>query len=372
MRSVSEPELVVPRTDVIPTATTEDGRPLTPAQKRFQSLVKRIEAERATLSAWHNHAPAFRQAYWEAIDPLMEDLDSATRRWAFALDGALEKTIWTAAQRTTLQELICDATSNLLMAGDDAEVKALFDKHALDTYDSQQRDMLLTIKSMAEQELGIDLGDDDFATEDELRERIRQAEAAAADAAPEIEVEPPPVKPQVSATQKRRDLDAAEASRSLREIYRKLASALHPDRETDPVQREAKTAQMQRVNQAYANKDLLSLLQLQLDVEQIDTHHVATASDQRLKHYNKVLSEQLEELKDEVHDVATDFCMEFRLKSWPLPKPEKLAPFIERATREVKAELFVVQCNLRMLEDVAQTKRWLRGQRVRPQEPFGF
>jgi len=359
-----------PRTDVVPTAATEDGRPLTPAQKRFQSLVKRIETERRTLSAWQTHAPAFRQAYWEAIDPLMEDLDAVTRQWAFALDSTLEKTTWTAAQRTTLQELICEATSSLLVTDDDAEVKALFDKHASDDYDSQQRDLLMTIKSMAEQELGIDLGDDDVASEDELRERIRQAEAAAADAAPEVE--PPPAKPQANAAQKHRALDAAETSRSLREIYRKLASALHPDRETDPVQREAKTAQMQRVNQAYASKDLLSLLQLQLDIEQIDTHHVATASDQRLKHYNKVLSEQLEELKDEVHDVATDFCMEFRLESWPLPKPEKLAPFIERAKREVKDELFVVQCNLRMLENVTATKRWLRGQRFRAREPFGF
>jgi len=362
-----------PRTDVVPAATTEDGRPLTPAQKRFQSLVKRIEAERRTLSAWQTHAPAFRQAYWEAIDPLMEDLDAATRQWAFALDDAMAKTTWTAAQRTTLRELICEATSTLLAAGDDAEVKALFDKHADVDYDSEQRDLLMTLKAVAEQELGLDLGDDDVTSEDELRERIRQAEATAADAAGAApEVEPPPARPHVNAAEKRRHLDAAEASRSLREIYRKLASALHPDRETDPVQREVKTAQMQRVNQAYANNDLLSLLQLQLDIEQIDTHHLATASDQRLKHYNNVLGEQLEELKDEVHDVATDFCMEFRLESWPLPKPEKLAPFIERAKREVKAELFVVQCNLRMLGDVAATKRWLRGRRVRPQEPFGF
>jgi hypothetical protein len=365
---MSEPEPIVSRTDVIPTATTEDRRPLTPAQKRFQSLVKRIEAERNTLSAWQSGAPAFRQAYWEALDPLMVDLDAATRQWAFALDGALANGTWTAAQRTTLRELVCEAASNLLVAGDDADVKALFDKHADVDYDTEQRALLMTLKAVAEEETGLDLGDDDIASEDELRERIRQGEAAAADAA--REEEPPPAKPQVNARQKRRQLDIAEASRSLREIYRKLASALHPDRETDPVQREVKTAQMQRVNQAYDTRDLLSLLQLQLDIEQIDTHHVATASDQRLRHYNEVLSEQLEELKDEVHDVATDFCMEFRLESWPLPRPEKLTPLIERARRDVKAELFVLQCNLRMLDDVVATKRWLRGERLKRQGPF--
>jgi len=347
---MSEPQ----RTDVVPAATTGDGRPLTPAQKRFQSLVTRIEAERRTLSAWQSHAPAFRQAYSEVMDPLMDELDAVTRQWAFALDEALAKDSWTATQRTTLRLLLCEAADSVLASADDAELKALFDKHADVDYDTEQRIRLIAMKLEVEEETGLDLGDDDIASEDELDERIRQSKAAAADATPEAE--PLPAKPHAN---------AAEASRSLREIYRKLASALHPDRETDPVQRDAKTAQMQRVNQAYDNRDLLSLLQLQLDIEQIDTHHVADVGDQRLRHYNEVLGEQLEELKDEVHDVATDFCMEFQLESWPLPRPEKLMPFIERAEREGKDELFRLQCNLRMLGDVAATKRWLRGQRVR-------
>jgi len=347
---MSEPQ----RTDVVPAATTGDGRPLTPAQKRFQSLVTRIEAERRTLSAWQSHAPAFRQAYSEAMDPLMDELDAVTRQWAFALDEALGKDSWTATQRMTLRLLLCEAADSVLASADDPELKALFDKHADVDYDTEQRIRLVAMKLEAEEETGLDLGNDDIASEEELDERIRQSKAAAADAAPDSE--PPSAKPHANAT---------EASRSLREIYRKLASALHPDRESDPVQRDAKTAQMQRVNQAYDRRDLLSLLQLQLDIEQIDTHHVADVGNQRLRHYNEVLSEQLEELKDEVHDVATDFCMEFQLESWPLPKPEKLKPFIDRATLESKAEVFRLQCNLRMLDDVEATKKWLRGQRLR-------
>lgn len=86
----------------------------------------------------------------------------------------------------------------------------------------------------------------------------------------------------------------------MREVYRKLASALHPGREPDERQREAKTALMQRVNQAYEANDLLVLLELQLQIEQIDASQIANASEQRLKHYNKVLSDQLTELKLEL------------------------------------------------------------------------
>ena len=82
--------------------------------------------------------------------------------------------------------------------------------------------------------------------------------------------------------------EAAHLKKSIQEIYRKLATALHPDRETDPAERERKTALMQKVNVAYGNKDLLQLLELQLQVEQIDQAHVNNIAEDRLKHYNKI------------------------------------------------------------------------------------
>jgi curved DNA-binding protein CbpA len=42
----------------------------------------------------------------------------------------------------------------------------------------------------------------------------------------------------------------------VREVFRKLASELHPDRETDPAEHARKTELMQRVNQAYKAGDL--------------------------------------------------------------------------------------------------------------------
>lgn len=95
----------------------------------------------------------------------------------------------------------------------------------------------------------------------------------------------------------------------MREVYRKLASAPHPDRETDAAERQRKTVQMQRVNQAYQSGDLLALLNLQLEIEQIDAAHLASLSSQRLAHYNQVLREQLAELKAEIEMVITPFLL---------------------------------------------------------------
>jgi hypothetical protein len=166
-----------------------------------------------------------------------------------------------------------------------------------------------------------------------------------------------------SAAQQKREDEAQQATQSVREIFRKLASALHPDRETDEQQRALKTQLMQRVNQAYAANDLLALLELQLQIEQIDASHIANASAQRLKHYNKVLSEQLTQLKAEVDDVEMAFRMEFGLEPASGLDPRKLGQVLEQEGRELRAGLSELQRDMRMLADVAATKRWLKRQR---------
>jgi hypothetical protein len=87
----------------------------------------------------------------------------------------------------------------------------------------------------------------------------------------------------------------------------KLASALHPDRESDPQERERKTALMQRVNQAYAKNNLLQLLELQLELEHIDQSTINEIGEDRLKHYNSILKEQLGELDHEIEHVEAGF-----------------------------------------------------------------
>jgi hypothetical protein len=48
-----------------------------------------------------------------------------------------------------------------------------------------------------------------------------------------------------------RDEAAQGGTQAVREVFRKLVSELHPDRETDPAEHARDTELMQRVNQAY-------------------------------------------------------------------------------------------------------------------------
>jgi PIN domain nuclease of toxin-antitoxin system len=335
------------------------GPALTPAQKRFNTLIREIERARQTLAAWRENSAAYRQAYAEVLQPLQEELFAGDRQWIFALDAVLGQRHWSKAECGTLREVLCNAAEELLSARDDVEIKALFDKHSEVDFDTEQRDMMLAMKEFAEAVTGLDLGDDEsIGSEDELFERMQQGmreQAAKQQAQRDTKAHR-----RQRAAQKRREAEAKQATQSVREVFRKLTSALHPDRETDARQREVKTALMQRVNLAYEANDLLTLLELQLQIEQIDASHIAGASAQRLKHYNKVLNEQLAELKVELEHTELAFRMEFGLEpGWGL-NPGKLGQILERTSREWRAGLAEQQRQLRMLGDVAAAKRWLK------------
>jgi hypothetical protein len=341
---------------------------LTPEQKRFNTLIRQIDQARRTLQAWQEQTPLYAQAYSQLIVPLAKALAAEQRLWAFGLDRALAQLGWTKAERATLREMLCDAAAELLSEGDepDAALKALFDKHAELDFDTEQQQSRLALKDMVETVTGMDLGDDDIASDADLFKRMQQG---LADDQAAAQADEPPRRRRQSKAQQQREAEAQLATQSVREVFRKLASALHPDRETDAAARASKTALMQKANAAYAANDLLTLLELQLQVEQVDAGHIAQASTQRVRHYNKVLAEQLDELKTEIDRVEMAFRMDFGLEPGLGLNPKKLFGSIDMQAKDMRAGLALRQQQLRKLDDRVGMKRWLKGQRRRLREP---
>lgn len=335
---------------------------LTPEQKRFNSLIRQVEQARSVLNDWQESIPLFRQGHAQMLAPLQVSFVAARREWAFALDALLGQSGWTRAERGALRELICEAAGELLHLDDeDAPLKALFDKHGEIDFDSDKQQNLEVMKELTEVFTDLDLGDSvDIRTEEDLFQRMFEGMTARA-AAAEAEQAARPQRRRKTAAQQRREADAQLATQSVREVYRKLVSAVHPDRESDPQRHDAKTELMQKINQAYAANDLLTLLEVQLQIEHVDAANIASA--QRLKHYNKVIAEQLSSLKEEIAHVQTGFCMDFGLEPGSAMNPRKLGMLIEQRARLMRAELAQQQRDLRMLGDRVAIKRWLKRQR---------
>jgi uncharacterized protein (UPF0335 family) len=144
---------------------------------------------------------------------------------------------------------------------------------------------------------------------------------------------------------------AKEVSQSVRDVYRKLASALHPDRETDPVTQKQRTEQMQRVNQAYEAGDLLTLLNIQLEVEQIDADHLTSLSAERLAHYNMILKDQLNELKGEVNALIAPFMSLVPYRS--NLTPDKVDSALSDEIARIGADIKQIRQDIEDLQDPA-------------------
>ena len=157
-----------------------------------------------------------------------------------------------------------------------------------------------------------------------------------------------------------------EISQSIREVYRKLASALHPDREPHPEERDRKTALMQRVNQAYDKKNLLLLLELQLELEHIDQSAINNITEDRLKHYNKILKEQLIELEHEIFHTEDMFKAQFGYAPFAQLSPSTIMRDLASDIADFQHTIRELKKDLLVFRDVKKVKAWLKDMRRRP------
>ncbi len=168
------------------------------------------------------------------------------------------------------------------------------------------------------------------------------------------------------AREAQQEAEDKQVSQSIREVYRKLASALHPDRESDPDERARKTVLMQRVNQAYDKKNLLQLLELQLELEHIDQATINGLSEDRLKHYNTVLKGQLAELQQEIIRIEAEFRGQFGVSPFDGVSPTTIMRGLARDIADLRNAMDEMERDLRAFADIRQLKSWLKQMRRRP------
>ena len=159
--------------------------------------------------------------------------------------------------------------------------------------------------------------------------------------------------------------DAQNTPNLLRNMYRKLASALHPDRARDEAERVHKTALMGQVNAAHDAKDLLTLMRLQLltQTPESPTESAYTTSipKDKLKQAIQQLQAQLQALRDARHQMQTSMQEE-----WDLPYGNISAKSLQMALRkeaqELTSHIAYLQSDALWLSDDAFLKNWLSQQ----------
>lgn len=311
-------------------------------QRRFNALVRDVALWRAALAGWKERIARYQQA----VEPVRRELHAAWRQWVFALEHASLQPGLARAERAQLGEWVRDTAAALLALEDDAEIAAVLRRH------SGEAAAAPATRGDA------DRADSDLEPlEPAAPDWEQQAAAAAARRAERA------AQRRAASASKRRRMEEREVSHSLRDVYRRLASALHPDREPDAQQRERKTRLMQQANQAYAEDNLLLLLELQLQAEQVDAAHLASVSRQRLQHYAIVLQDQVTELQSETRRLEAGFRAATGLPAGSGLQPRKADRMISAEAQRLRGDLLALRRQTRLLPDVEATKAWLREQR---------
>ena len=126
------------------------------------------------------------------------------------------------------------------------------------------------------------------------------------------------------------------------------------------MQRDRKTALMQRVNQAYDKNNLLQLLELQLELEHIDQFALSHISEDRLKHYNKILKDQLAELEQEILHVEDQFRAQYGLPPFVDISPSAILRDLVRDIVTTQQANRDIEHDLQMFNDIKMIKLWLK------------
>jgi hypothetical protein len=359
-----------------------------PEHKRFGKLLDQIEQSRELLAAWQQQAPVFAQGYAEQVLPLQRKQAQALREWAFELEQLLLGGRWSRAEQTTLARAIAELAAMLLDSAEDADdaLLALHDRHADVPFAQEEQQQLEAMKAMFETMGGVDLGDTPDDSIEELIQRAREQMAQRQERMAQQHEQAARAhdgrrkgrsKAQAAAA-RRAEEDAARVSQTLREVYRKLASALHPDRApagASAALQAERTAQMAQANQAYAAGDLLALLNLQLSIEQVDAAHVASVAATQVRHFNKVLAEQLAELRSEIEQRELSFYAAYDMMALHRLDPHRLDRILKEHVRDALAAEQRLMAEQRVLRGAPPGARaWLKRlraeQRLHDEMPF--
>ncbi|MCC4590607.1 J domain-containing protein [Xanthomonas campestris pv. cannae] len=354
--------------DMAPSARLRAGsdtaaQPLaTPARKRFDALIERLERTREELRDWREALPRWEQRFHAQVEPLLQARDAAQAQLVHDLDDAHAMHKLGKRERADVSETLCALAAPLLeQPGFDA-LKPIHARHRGAQGEGGDSMQDAAMQAALAAEFGLTIEELQHLPSPEtlyaqLQQRQHQQQAHTDGRA------------QRHAKRRRAGAGPAAASefdpqQARRALYRSLVAALHPDREPDARQRERKTALMQELNRVYRQDDLLGLLELQLEIGQLDHAGIASMAEERIGDYAAMFATQLQQVERELAQVVDAFVADYGLALERRPQPRRLDALMAQIKRQLQDEIAYFDEDRRALQQPSTLKQWLREQRA--------
>lgn len=344
------------------------ARALSKTQKRFNQLVQRLNGQRDELGRWTTYRDVHQRRIAGEWQPLVERHRSQRVAMVSLLDAALDGPELGRRQRDKAGDILLGILQDLLVEREEPALVRLYDKHAPSTFEDAKDEEFAAMRVAASEAFGVDLDEVEGlnSTEDLAAWMDEQRAARTRRPTPEHRSQRPlharaaaEAARQAQATQA-----AADGTQSLRDVFRGLASRLHPDREADAAERLRKTELMKEVNQAYKAGDLLRLLELQLAIDQINLGDLGALADGRLKRYVTVLERQSRRLDEQLLALIEPFASAVQGLRPRTLTPQAVELALDADLGELRATLRRLERDLERFQDVRELKRSLQDYRM--------
>lgn len=327
----------------------------------FAECVEQAQAISDRIAAMRTLVDTHRVTHWGILRPLLNRRAGLRRAITLMLDKRLAEGALGAKQQRMVKRMICKTAKEFALLGDH-DMRALHDKYSDESLAEIEKAQAAEAQAYFEQMMGeaLDENDDLENIDDVLHasiERMRKQAQAKAKAKEK--------------RQKRKnkaedtpnlDMLGVDTQASLRAIYRQLASALHPDRESDPDIKQHKTDLMSEANTAYGRGDLFMLLQLQIKANLDESQIASTLAQNNVYALTELMQQRIESLQRELRDLQFETVAEFVLPSAASITAATLKSHLTKLQRDLQSTITGLKSDMIDIETSIGLKRWLKGQ----------
>lgn len=338
------------------------------ARKRFDQLLAQIAKQREQLATFQRDSDAIVARWGKRVQAEKLAVQHGLWEFVLALDVLVQKPnrAVSTAQRKILSELLQELMGALEHCPDPALLDALHQRYHGQTVAEQQQDELSALKDSFTEQFGPESLeefqgksiDEFFAFTRAKLKTLSEENAYQASGASDFDNDlfgpsgfvPP--KQKKTKRQQQQEAIQVDLEQSVRELFRKLISELHPDRESDPELRERKSEWMKRANLAYKENDILGLWLVRAEFANQTSLSLNELSESRLKGFCSSLSQQLERLKSDQHKAATELSQRLELMPQAIPNNLlQLERLLQQRSSECVRQAKELRHDLELLKD---------------------
>ena len=275
-----------------------------PQQKKLNRLIDKIEQQKISLATWQNAQAEIQQHTRQKLLPVYSELHEILFQQLEQLWNMLHSHEFSKANLQQLDEKIAQLAqmlkrSQMLTAEQIKLVKQIdtfYQQHAQQSLKKNKKVQSAKFEQHQSCEQIAELEEDDFeqyaVEQQQAREQAKQLRQ-----------------------QQKREQAEQMAAQSLKTVYLKIASMVHPDREQDSAKKAEKTELFQQASQAYEQRDLFYLLKLQLQLEQNNGVGAKELSAEQVKFYKLALDAQSQQLESQISEILDSFQLVKKVKA---------------------------------------------------------